>query len=80
MSEQISRPEAETYDIEAVQDKWQPVWERLAPFRADDSAVVEGRREKRYALTMFPYPSGDLHMGHAEVFALHDVVARYWWQ
>ena len=49
------------------------VWDRLEPFRADDDAVARGEREKRYALTMFPYPSGDLHMGHAEVFALHDV-------
>ncbi len=44
--------------------------------RADDDSP----REKRYALTMFPYPSGDLHMGHAEVTALHDVIARFWWQ
>ena len=51
----------------------------LDPFRADD-AILDGTREKRYALTMFPYPSGDLHMGHAEVIALHDVIARYWWQ
>jgi leucyl-tRNA synthetase len=68
--------QAATYDVEAVQAKWQPVWDRLEPFRADDDSP----REKRYALTMFPYPSGDLHMGHAEVFALHDVMARYWWQ
>ena len=68
--------QAATYDVEAVQAKWQPIWEKLEPFRADDDSP----REKRYALTMFPYPSGDLHMGHAEVFALHDVVARYWWQ
>ena len=67
--------EAATYDVVAVQDKWQAVWADLDPFRADDDSP----REKRYALTMFPYPSGDLHMGHAEVFALHDVVARYWW-
>jgi leucyl-tRNA synthetase len=65
-----------TYDIEATETKWQRVWDDLQPFRADDDSP----REKRYALTMFPYPSGDLHMGHAEVFALHDVVARYWWQ
>ena len=65
-----------TYDVHAVEDKWLPVWEELDPFRADDDSP----REKRYALTMFPYPSGDLHMGHAEVIALHDVVARYWWQ
>jgi len=71
---------AATYDAATVEAKWQPVWERLQPFRADDDVVRAGTREKRYALTMFPYPSGDLHMGHAEVFALHDVIARYWWQ
>ncbi len=73
------QPDATTYDVAAVEEKWQRVWAELDPFRADDAAVVGGTREKRYALTMFPYPSGDLHMGHAEVFALHDVVARYWW-
>jgi leucyl-tRNA synthetase len=65
----------ERYDPTSVEEKWQRVWAELDPFRANDDSP----REKRYALTMFPYPSGDLHMGHAEVFALHDVVARYWW-
>jgi leucyl-tRNA synthetase len=72
------REEQATYDVHATEAKWLSVWERLQPFRADDEAVLSGRREKRYALTMFPYPSGDLHMGHAEVTALHDVIARYW--
>ena len=64
------------YDIAATQEKWRRVWDELNPFQAADDGV----RERRYALTMFPYPSGDLHMGHAEVMALHDVIARYWWQ
>ena len=77
MSEQRTQ-NASSYDVHAVEAKWLPVWEKIDPFRADDEAVVSGKREKRYALTMFPYPSGDLHMGHAEVFALHDVISRYW--
>ena len=64
------------YDFTAIQDKWRPVWEKLDPFKARD----DGSAERRYALTMYPYPSGDLHMGHGEVFALHDVLARYWFQ
>ncbi|HET7689673.1 MAG TPA: leucine--tRNA ligase [Nocardioidaceae bacterium] len=74
MSEQ--RDEREAYDVVATQDKWRKVWEELNPFQALD----DGSKERRYALTMFPYPSGDLHMGHAEVMALHDVIARFWWQ
>ncbi len=65
-----------TYDIEATQEKWLKVWADLDPFKVVD----DGSRERRYLLDMFPYPSGDLHMGHGEVFALADVIARYWFQ
>ncbi|GAA3226141.1 leucine--tRNA ligase [Nonomuraea helvata] len=66
------------YDPQALQAKWQQRWEEQEPYRANEDPADP--RERRYMLDMFPYPSGDLHMGHGEVFAIGDVVARYWFQ
>ena len=67
--------DAPEYDIDAIQNKWLPVWEQLKPFASGD---VSDKRPRKYILDMFSYPSGDLHMGHGEAYALADVVARYW--
>ncbi len=61
------------YDPQEIEPRWQERWERDALYVADE----DSGRERYYALHMFPYPSGDLHMGHVEAFSLADAVARY---
>ncbi|MDX6225888.1 MAG: leucyl-tRNA synthetase [Frankiales bacterium] len=66
--------EPDVYDPHAIQDRWLPVWDALDLNRAG----VRAGAQRKYVLDMFSYPSGDLHMGHAEAFGIGDVVARYW--
>jgi len=68
----------EHYHPRTIQEKWQKRWAELDPFRASDDP--EDTRQRTYLLDMFPYPSGDLHMGHAEAYAIGDAVARYFFQ
>ncbi|MCU1573794.1 MAG: leucyl-tRNA synthetase [Micrococcaceae bacterium] len=75
-AEQAEQQDGTAYSFAAMEAKWPAVWDRLQVFTPLD----DGSRERRYVLDMFPYPSGDLHMGHAEAFAMGDVVARYWRQ
>jgi leucyl-tRNA synthetase len=70
----MSEPAEEAaYDPRALVDKWLPVWDELRVFEPLD----DGSLPRAYIVDMFPYPSGDLHMGHAEAFSIGDAVARF---
>ena len=63
---------AETYDYRTVERKWQERWEAEGVYRASE----DDPRPKYYVLEMLPYPSGDLHVGHAKNYTLGDAIAR----
>ncbi|MBA3797398.1 MAG: class I tRNA ligase family protein, partial [Chloroflexi bacterium] len=69
-----ARSHRERYDHTATEQRWQARWEELGLHRTD---LRDDSRPKYYLLTMYDYPSGDLHIGHWSVKAPTDAIARY---
>ncbi|MBP7563674.1 MAG: leucine--tRNA ligase, partial [Candidatus Cloacimonetes bacterium] len=61
------------YPFNEIEKKWQEIWEKKEIFKAVDNAD----KEKYYVLSMFPYPSGALHMGHVSNYAIGDAISRF---
>ena len=67
------RHRIERYDPGSIEPRWQARWDELALYQTD----LANQRERYYLLTMFPYPSGDIHIGHWYIKTPTDAIARY---
>ena len=61
------------YNPQIIEDKWQKIWENEKTYLSK----IDNKKQKYYVLEMFPYPSGDIHMGHVRNYTLGDLVARF---
>ena len=61
------------YPFEKIEKKWQKIWAEKKIFNAEDFS----KKPKYYVLSMFPYPSGALHMGHVSNYSIADAISRY---
>ncbi len=62
------------YNPFEVENKWQKIWDNNNLYKTDEST---SKKDKFYALSMFPYPSGNLHMGHVRNYVITDLIARF---
>ena len=73
-SENTDKRATNLYKPSDIEGKWQKIWEDDNLYNTDEQA---SNKEKFYALSMFPYPSGNLHMGHVRNYVITDLIARF---
>ena len=64
---------SEKYDPKGIEGKWQQLWAEQNVFKATE----DSKKPKYFCLCMFPYPSGNIHMGHMRNYSIGDLISRY---